>query len=273
MISPNHLVSGKMQFAPYGILLNMINVQTSIPASERLIVALDVDTKVEAMDIVHKLGDTVSFYKVGLQLFMEAGQNVVTELIQEGKKVFLDLKIDDTPRTVEKAVNNVTVEGLEFFTLQGNGDTVKAADRGRGNRTKPKFLQVTVLSSWDTSDFVEHLQLSKPESFTDSDFNDRVVARTSRILKSGCDGVIASGQSVGRIRKEFGDQVIIVTPGIRPEGSKRDDHKRSLTPREAISLGSDYLVVGRPIRNSKNQKKTAQEVIKEIEIGMDSIES
>lgn len=249
------------------------DVQVNIPASERLIVALDVDTKAEAMDIVSKLGDTVSFYKVGLQLFMEAGQSVVTELIEEGKKVFLDLKIDDTPRTVEKAVNNVTVEGLEFFTLQGNGDTARAAARGRGDLTKPEFLQVTVLSSWDTSDFVEHLQLSNPESFTDTDFNDRVVARTKRILHSGCDGVIASGQSVSRIRKEIGNQVIIVTPGIRPEGSEQDDHKRSLTPREAISLGSDYLVVGRPIRNSKDPKKTAEEIIKEIEMGMNSIKS
>jgi orotidine-5'-phosphate decarboxylase len=232
-----------------------------IAARERLIVALDVDTGAEALQLVDKLGNDVSFYKVGLQLFMEGGLAIVKQVVAQGKKVFLDLKIDDTPRTVQEAVRNVALDGVEFFTLQGNRDTARAAIAGRGSRSSPKFLQVTYLSSWDSADLSEHLHI---DTATDKvSIDDQVVNRARRILEWGCDGVIASGTSVSRLRREF-PTLLIVTPGIRPSGTGNDDHKRSMTPLEAISAGADYLVVGRPIRAAQDPRATAYSIQQDI---------
>jgi orotidine-5'-phosphate decarboxylase len=237
-------------------------MRTETPARERLIVALDVDTLDEALQIVARLGAEVSFYKIGLQLFMAGGLGIVRRIIDEGKKVFLDLKIDDTPRTVQEAVRNSAIDGIEFFTLQGNADTVRAARAGRGQRASPRLLQVTYLSSWDASNLHEHLHID-PGSESIS-IDDQVIDRAKRILDSGCDGVIASGTSVGRLRREY-PSLLIVTPGIRPSGAASDDHKRSMTPFEAIRSGADYLVVGRPIRSAADPKGSAHRIQQEIE--------
>lgn len=233
----------------------------AVSASERLIVALDVDTKEEATEIVRALGDTVSFYKVGYQLYIASGLEVVRELNRQGKKVFLDLKLDDTPRTVEKTVRNMEKDGIEFFTLQGNVDTAKAAREGRGERENPKFLQVPLLSSWDTTDLREHLHIT--DTAHADDLDSVVVRRARRILEAGGDGVIASGTSVRKLRQQIPD-ILIVSPGIRPEGSDPNDHKRMLTPFDAIRAGADYLVVGRPIRNSNDRSGTARHIQDEI---------
>jgi orotidine-5'-phosphate decarboxylase len=243
-------------------------MRTEPSARERLIVALDVDTLAEALRLVDRLGDDVSFYKVGLQLFMAGGLTIVKRIVEDGKKVFLDLKIDDTPRTVQEAVRNSAIDGVEFFTLQGNADTVRAARVGRGQRSSPKFLQVTYLSSWDGSDLLDHLHADAGAAKRSID--DQVVLRARRILDSGCDGVIASGISVSRLRREF-PGMLIVTPGIRPSGASSDDHKRSMTPIEAISSGADYLVVGRPIRSSDDPKATAHKIQQEIEQALRSV--
>lgn len=237
-------------------------MRTETAARARLIVALDVDTLPEALAIVSGLGNDVSFYKVGLQLFMAGGLTIVRRIVEQGKKVFLDLKIDDTPRTIQEAVRNSAIDGVEFFTLQGNAQTVRAARAGRAQRSSPKFLQVTYLSSWDTSDLLEHLHIDTGSDQVSID--DQVVNRARRILDCGCDGVIASGTSVSRLRREF-PSLLIVTPGIRPSGSSSDDHKRSMTPFEAIRAGADYLVVGRPIRSSADPKGTAHKIQEEIE--------
>jgi orotidine-5'-phosphate decarboxylase len=237
-------------------------MRTDIAARERLIVALDVDTGAEALQLVNRLGSDVSFYKVGLQLFMEGGLTIVKRIIDQGKKVFLDLKIDDTPRTVQQAVRNIAIDGVEFFTLQGNRDTVRAANAGRGSRPSPKFLQVTYLSSWDSADLMEYLHIEAGADMLSID--DQVVSRARRILESGCDGVIASGTSVSRLRREY-PKLLIVTPGIRPSGTASDDHKRSMTPFEAIQAGADYLVVGRPIRCAADPQATAHIIQREIE--------
>jgi orotidine-5'-phosphate decarboxylase len=237
-------------------------MRTETSGRERLIVALDVDTIDEALQVVSQLGPDVSFYKVGLQLFMAGGLSVVQRLVDEGKKVFLDLKIDDTPRTVQEAVRNSAIDGVEFFTLQGNADTVRAARAGRGSRSSPRFLQITYLSSWDTSNLHEHLHIDAGSGTISID--DQVVNRARRILDSGCDGVIASGTSVGRLRREY-PNLLIVTPGIRPAGSGSDDHKRSMSPFDAIKAGADYLVVGRPIRCAADPKGTAHKIQQEIE--------
>jgi orotidine-5'-phosphate decarboxylase len=240
---------------------------SQISPAERLIVALDVDTQKEAMSLVSQLGHDVTFYKVGLQLFMESGLHIVKALVSNGKKVFLDLKIDDTPRTVQEAVRNTAIDGVEFFTLQGNGDTAKAAKEGRGNRSSPKFLQVTYLSSWDTTDLIEHLNVPKElqkKLQGQLNIDEMTVGKADRILTAGCDGVIASGTSVSNLRRRF-PNILIVTPGIRPSGTNTDDHKRSMTPQEAISAGSDYLVVGRPIRTSTDPSGTARRIQSEIQ--------
>jgi orotidine-5'-phosphate decarboxylase len=237
-------------------------MRTDIAARERLIVALDVDSGAEALQLVNELGSDVSFYKVGLQLFMEAGLIIVRRIVEQGKKVFLDLKIDDTPRTVQEAVRNSALDGVEFFTLQGNRATARAAMAGRASRASPKFLQVTYLSSWDSADLLDHLQIETGADNTAID--DQVVERARRILESGCDGVIASGTSVSRLRREF-PNLLIVTPGIRPSGTSSDDHKRSMTPWEAIRAGADYLVVGRPIRCADDPQATAHTIQREIE--------
>ncbi|HEX2789245.1 MAG TPA: orotidine-5'-phosphate decarboxylase [Steroidobacteraceae bacterium] len=237
-------------------------MRTDIAPQQRLIVALDVDSHAEALRLVSDLGNDVSFYKVGLQLFMAGGLTIVKRIVEQGKKVFLDLKIDDTPRTVEEAVRNSAIDGVELFTLQGNAATARAAIAGRGQRSLPKFLQVTYLSSWDGSDLLEHLNIDPGADKPSID--DRVVNRARRVIDSGCDGVIASGTSVSRLRREF-PKLLIVTPGIRLSGGSSDDHKRSMTPFEAIGAGADYLVVGRPIRSSDDPKAIVHKIQQQIE--------
>mgnify|MGYP001558250944 CR=1 FL=1 len=230
-----------------------------IPANKRLIVALDVDTRDQALALVAKLNGSVSFFKVGLQLFVGAGFEVVEELLRRKKEVFLDLKIEDVPATIQRTVSNMAVAGVRFFTIGGNGPTAAAAREGRGNNDYPKLLQITALSSWDDEDLYE-LTHSK-----DIGVNDWALKRATKIMDAGCDGMIASGDSVRLIRKQYPKgKAIIVTPGIRPKGASVNDHKRTLTPHEAIIAGSDYLVVGRPITGSHDPKKAAEEIITEI---------
>ncbi len=233
----------------------------ALPANERLIVALDFDSDAEALGLVHKLGNAVTFYKVGLQLFMRNGLKIVKKLTNQGKKVFLDLKIDDTPRTVETTVHNMAMDGVLFFTLQGNSATARAAREGRGAHSHPKFLQVTYLSSWDESDLREVFHVSGSQKIV---LDELVISRTGRILDSGCDGVIASGTSVRRLRSAYPPEVIIVSPGIRPKGAPSDDHKRTMTPEEAILSGSDYLVVGRPISKARDPIEVASAIQDDI---------
>src|SRR6185312_2674411 len=140
-------------------------------------------------------------------------------------------------------------------------ETAKAAAEGRGTSPRPKFLQVTYLSSWDLNDLREQLNPGGGEAAFD--FDEHVVMRARKILEAGCDGVIASGSSVARLRAAY-PQILIVTPGIRPSGAATDDHKRSLTPAEAIRAGADHLVVGRPIRTADDPRGTAKRIQEEI---------
>ena len=208
---------------------------------------MDFDTGADALSLVKTLGDDVVFYKVGLQLFMERGFPIVAAIVALGKKVFLDLKINDTPRTVEQAVRMSANAEVALFTLQGNAATTAAARLGRGHKQSPRFLQVTYLSSWDAS----------------VDIDEQVLRRTENIIASGCDGVIASGTSVAKLRARYPD-LLIVTPGIRPAGASTDDHKRSLTPADAIIAGASYIVVGRPIRDAADPKAAAAQIQDEI---------
>ena len=226
--------------------------------ADRLIVALDVDTTKKALDIIEDLNGLVSFFKVGYQLFIAEGLTFVRRLIERNNRVFLDLKMDDVEETIRRAVANIAASEVEFLTIHGSGATVRAARDGRGAREKPKLLSVTLMSSLDANDLKDLFADSKltVESY--------VKWRAKQAIDNGCEGLIASGETIGMLRKLY-PSAIIVAPGIRPADSSRDDHKRALSPDDAIRAGADYLVVGRPIRNSSNPRNAAEKIIEEME--------
>ena len=227
----------------------------------RLIVALDFEGRDPALRLADRLGDLVSFYKVGWQLFIGAGFPFVRELGRRGKKVFLDVKMDDIEATVEAAVRNMKDE-VDLLTLHGTGATVRAARAGRAGRARPRFLMVTALSSVDSAD------LGTMSADPGLDIDDYALRKAREALDAGCDGLIASGSSVGRLRAAFpGRHFLVVAPGIRPSGTGTDDHKRTLTPKEAVCAGADYLVVGRPVRNAPDPAASAARIIDEIAAG------
>jgi len=229
-------------------------------AADRLIVALDVDATERALDIVRELDGLVSFFKVGYQLFITEGLTFVRRLIDGNKRVFLDLKMDDVEETIRRAVANIAATKVEFLTIHGSGATVRAAREGRGGRKEPRLLSVTLLSSLDANDLKDLFASSKltVESY--------VEWRAKQALDCGCDGLIASGETIGLLRGLY-PSAIIVAPGIRPADSSRDDHKRVLSPGDAIRAGADYLVVGRPIRNASNPRNAAEKILQEMEQG------
>jgi orotidine-5'-phosphate decarboxylase len=230
-------------------------------ARERLIVALDVPEKAEALAIVRELEGLVSFYKVGLELLMRGGiEELIRELTRD-KRVFLDLKLPgDIDETVRRAVQLAADMGVTFLTLSATSEppAIRAAHAGRGAAVLPRLLFVSYLSSRDEGDY----RAAQPGS--DVPFTEHVVERSRMALESGCDGLIASGELIRTLRASF-PRAILVSPGIRPAGTATDDHKRASTPGAAIAMGADYLVVGRPIRNAENRRLVAQGIIGEIE--------
>jgi orotidine-5'-phosphate decarboxylase len=227
---------------------------------ERIIVALDVPTADEALSLVKELAGVVSFYKVGLELLMAGGLgDLLVRLVQESR-VFVDLKLpSDIPETVRRVVGLATEIGVSFLTLSHSAsrETIQAAMAGRGVSANPKLLFVPALSSQDSSDVADTVGNSA------SEFGADLVRRATSAKAHGADGFIVSGQEIGLLRKTFPD-VTLVSPGIRPAGAPKDDHKRSCTPAEAIRLGADYIVVGRPIRNAPNRRGAAKRIIDEI---------
>lgn len=228
----------------------------------RLIVALDFDSREKALSLVKLLGPRVGFYKVGLQLFLREGMGFVKELVALGKKVFLDLKMGDIDRTVAAALRAVP-EGVEFVTLNGGKATVAAAREGRGGNDRPLILSLTFLSSLDEDD-LRALMMNENLSL-----DEYVRVFTRRAVDAGCDGVVASGESIREIRREFGDDLVIVAPGIRPEGKNRNDHKRALAPATAVEYGADYLVVGRPLTEAEDSLKVAESIIAETNAALE----
>lgn len=241
--------------------------QASIPLEERLIVALDVPTAADAQRMVERLGDSVQFYKIGMQLQFGGGLGYAAELIEQGKKVFLDSKLFDIDETVERAVENVARMGVDFLTVHGNGKTIQAAVRGRGH-TQLKVFSVTVLTSLDSADLADIFG-------GEVDVQTLVKNRAEKALDAGADGVIASGQEADLIRQLVAGKVKvldqsedrafrIITPGIRLAGDPIGDQKRVATPAEAIKAGADYLVVGRPITQSSEPRRAADAFLQEI---------
>jgi orotidine-5'-phosphate decarboxylase len=217
-------------------------------AADRLIVALDVPGASEAFALMDDLGDDVAFYKVGLELFVAAGADVVRELRSRGKRVFLDLKIDDISETITRTVAEIARQGVQLTTIQGSPATVRAAVRGREGSTAPRLLFVTLLSSLNADDLTAMRLMGAGAPF--ATVSEDVAWRGRSAIAAGADGLIASGSAIGELRAVVGPGPLIVSPGIRPGGSSDNDHKRSATPGSAIAAGADYLVVGRPVRDA-----------------------
>ena len=222
-----------------------------IPCQERLIMALDVPTIDQAKALVQTLGDAVSFYKIGLELFMSGNYyELIHWLNVQNKQVFADLKFFDVPETVARAVRVLSQHGVDFATVHGNDAIMEAAAQAKGGL---KVLAVTVLTSLDQGDM-------RDLGF-DCDVRKLVLSRARRALALGCDGVISSGLEVPDLRREVDNQLIVVSPGIRPvENRPSDDQKRVVTVEQAFRNGTDYIVVGRPIRDAADPRAAALEV-------------
>ena len=226
--------------------------EKKIPAKERLIFALDVPSTEHAKKLVDELGDSISFYKIGLELFMSGDYlKFVGWLKEKNKKVFVDLKFFDVPQTVASAVKQLRKYGASFATIHGNDSIMKAAAAEKGEM---KILAVTMLTSLDQAD-ADDLGFKV-------DIKDIVLSRAKRALEIGCDGVISSGIEAPELRESLGDRFIIVTPGIRPMANV-DDQKRTVDVEEAFENGADYIVVGRPIKEHSgfNSPKEAADSI------------
>ena len=239
---------------------------------ERLIVALDVPEADAARRMVDELGDVVSFYKVGYQLFISSGLGFVQELGDRGKRVFVDLKMDDIEETVKLAIANLArIPAIKLATLHGSGATARAGRAGRGvDNTSLNLLSITLLSSLGEDDLKDLMLVGQDEQrYRFQSLDDYVMWRADQGLSNGADGVIASGATIQLLRHRFADKdFLIVSPGIRPPGSVTDDHKRTATPQQAIAAGADYLVVGRPIRDAKNRRDAAEQIIEDIAAGV-----
>jgi orotidine-5'-phosphate decarboxylase len=228
---------------------------SSIPIKDRLIVALDLPSVEQAEAMVTKLGDSVSFYKVGYQLAYAGGLPLVRKLADQGKKVFIDLKLHDIGNTVARGVENIAKLGATFLTVHAYPQTMKAAVEARAGSSL-KILAVTVLTSYDDDDLhAAGYRLG---------VSDLVQARAQQAQVLGVDGLVSSAEEAPALRKIVGHQMRIVTPGIRPAGSATGDQKRIMTPARAIAGGSDYLVVGRPVVEAADPKAVAEAILAEI---------
>lgn len=224
-------------------------------ARDRMIVALDVPGVQAAEKLVATLGDSVSFYKVGMELVYAGGLDFACNLAQSGKKVFLDLKLHDIPNTVEKATMQIAEMGMTYLTVHAFPQTMKAAVKGKGS-SGLQILAVTVMTSYDDHDL-------KDAGYSFS-VKELVARRADQAKEIGIDGLILSPEEVGEMRKRLGPKMALVTPGIRPQGSAVGDQKRIMTPVEAIKAGADRLVIGRPITAAADPKAAADAIIAEI---------
>lgn len=223
---------------------------TTPAARDRLIVALDVATVDDAREIVARLGDAVTFYKVGLELLFAGGLAFAEELKREGKSVFLDMKLLDIANTVERATAQIAGLGVDLLTIHGTDrKTMAAARRGRG-AAPMKLLAVTVLTNLDAHDLEEQGIGLSPA--------DLVIRRARLAADAGLDGVVASGQEAAAIRAEVPPGFLIVTPGIRLPTDAAGDQTRVVTPEAAISAGASHLVVGRPITRAADPAEAAR---------------
>lgn len=225
-----------------------------ISLRDRLIVALDLPDVRAAEGMVEKLGDAVSFYKVGFELTLAGGIPFAQALARSGKKVFLDLKLHDIANTVARATERAAELGATFLTVHAFPPTMRAAVEGRG-KSALKLLAVTVLTSWDDADL-------KAAGYSHS-VQDLVRLRAEQAREIGIDGLVASAAEAAALRSKIGS-MLLVTPGIRPAGDAAGDQKRIVTPKAAIAAGADHLVVGRPVLAARDPQAAAETIVAEI---------
>ncbi|SEP55475.1 orotidine-5'-phosphate decarboxylase [Loktanella sp. DSM 29012] len=230
----------------------------SLPADDRLIVALDVPNVIAGLELAQTLGDAVSFYKIGLGMLTGGGLALANELKQDqGKRIFLDMKLFDIGATVEAAVRGFAQFDIDFLTVHGDPHVVRAAKQGAAG-SDLKILAVTILTSLDRADLDASM-------IRDGAVPDLVVERAGRAFDAGADGIIASPQEAAAIRALPESQGrLIVTPGVRPSGAALGDQKRVATPQSAIQDGADHIVVGRPIWQDKDPKSAAQSILAQM---------
>ncbi len=226
-----------------------------LKADPRLIVALDKPTVPDAWALVEALGETVGYYKIGLQLIPIGGMELSARLKQAGKQVFLDYKLHDIPATVEKATRSLADTGADLLTVHAEPAVMRAAVAGRGDSSL-KILGVTVMTCYDDAMLTE---MGYAHSV-----RDLVLRRVEQSLEAGVDGIVASAHEAVEIRERFGGEFLIVTPGIRPAGASADDQKRIATPTSALKDGSTHLVIGRPINAAADPATAARAIIAEM---------
>jgi len=227
----------------------------NIAPRDRLIVALDVASVTDAEAMIARLGDSVTFYKIGYQLAYAGGLPLVRQLSGAGKKVFIDLKLHDIGNTVARGVESIARLGATFLTVHAYPQTMKAAVEARSGSAL-KILAVTVLTSYDDNDLhAAGYRLN---------VSDLVETRARQAQEIGIDGLVCSPEEAANIRGIVGNRLSLVTPGIRPAGSAVGDQKRIMTPARAIAAGADYLVVGRPVMEASDPKAAADAIVAEI---------
>lgn len=231
----------------------------SVPARDRLIVALDLATAQEARQIVAATTESVSTYKVGKQLFTAAGPDIVRELVGSGKRVFLDLKFHDIPNTVASAVRSASALGVAMLTVHASGGSKMlkaAAEAAAEAKNPPLVLAVTVLTSMSDDDLHEIGVTGRTL--------DQVLRLAALARNAGCPGVVASAKEARELRRELGSGFAIVTPGVRPKGVAAGDQARVVTPADAIGAGATHIVVGRPITQAQDPAAAAARILQEI---------
>jgi orotidine-5'-phosphate decarboxylase len=229
-------------------------MRKKIPLEKRVILALDVPSAEEAKSWVLRLKRFIKFYKIGLELFISEGKDIVNWVLDQGCEVMLDLKLFDIPNTVQRAIERIRDMKVSYTTVHGNDGILRAAVEVKGDL---KVLAVTVLTSLDESDLRDLGFKCKVREL--------VISRAKRALELGCDGVVASGLELQAIRENLGEKLIIVVPGIRPVcNTTIDDQKRIITPKKAFLQGADHIVMGRPILKSENPERVVEDLLSEI---------
>jgi orotidine-5'-phosphate decarboxylase len=236
-------------------------MRRTIAPRERLIVALDLPDVAQAERLIAEIGDSASFYKIGMELAYGGGLPLVSRLAASGKRVFLDLKLHDIPNTVERAVTQVARLGATFLTVHAYPQTMRAAVAGRGGAAL-KLLAVSVLTSSDDTDL--------REAGYAHGVADLVARRASQAKAAQIDGLVASAAEAAMLRTLLGDELLLVTPGIRPGDDHAGDQKRVATPGRAILDGADYLVVGRPVTQAPDPRAAAEAIVAEIAAALSS---
>ena len=232
---------------------------------DKIIVALDVPTKEEALAIVEELGDAVGAYKIGMQLYNAVGPEILDEVAKRNGKVFLDLKFHDIPNTVAQTSKVITGRKAFMFTVHAAGGHTMLATAAEAAKEmaaelqvkKPILVAVTVLTSISQQEFEEEIGVKRP-------IEEQVVIWAKMSQAAGLDGVVASPKEIKAIRQGCGEDFVIVTPGIRPTWAAANDQSRNMTPKQAVEAGANYLVIGRPITKQEDPVKAAQMIVEEI---------